>query len=355
MKKLKKIFEEGRIRDLIIKNRIVLPPMVTFNFADKDGFVSKDNIGHYDKISKDGPGLLIVEATCINKKGKLSKDQLEIGDDKYIEGLSKIGEVCHDNGAKIFIQLHHAGLRTRKEVTDDLVSSSDYDDGKVKARAMTLGEIREVQDDFVAGALRAEKAGLDGIELHGAHSYLFTQFFSKKVNKREDEYGGSLENRLRIVKEIIDRIREEVSPNFVIGIRMGSNENSLEESIQMAKTFEEYGFDYLHVSTGFDNTPIEEEVPEDFPCNWIVYGGCKIKDHVNIPVIIVNGIKTQDQVAYIRGHNLADFVAVGRGQLADHNFVKHIQDNEEIIFCLGCRPCKWFTDGRECPRYSYNI
>lgn len=330
---------------------MVVPPMVCFSFAGEGGFVSEDNINHYEKMAQGGSGLIIVEATCVNEKGRLSKDQLGIWDDKYIDGLSKIVEVCHKNDSKVFIQLHHAGLRVSKSINEDTITSSDYDNGKVTARALTIDEIHSIQQDFLDGAIRAEKAGFDGIEIHGAHSYLMTQFFSSKVNKRTDEYGGSIDNRLRIALEIIEGIKQKVSDDFILGIRMGCNENDLQTSIHMAKKFETIGVDYLHVSTGFDNTHIEEKTPENFPCNWIVYGATKIKEHVNIPVIGVNSINTSEKAQYLIENSLVDFVAIGRGQLADHNFVNHIKNGKDIIECLGCKPCKWFTNGDNCPRH----
>jgi NADPH2 dehydrogenase len=345
------LFTSQKIKNLEIKNRIVLPPMVCFTFAAEDGFVSEKNIKHYEEIAKSGTGLIIVEATCVNKNGRLSIDQLGIWSDDYIEGLSKIAQVCHKNGAKVFIQLHHAGLRTHKSVSEDIITSSDYNKGKVSARAMTKDEIHSIEKDFINAAIRAEKAGFDGVELHGAHSYLMTQFFSTKVNNRTDEYGGSLDNRLRFTTEIFKGIKQNVNDDFIIGIRMGCNENDLETSITMAKKFESMGMDYLHVSTGFDNTRINEEVPEDFPCNWIVYGATKIKENVTIPVIAVNSIKTPEEVHYLIDNNLVDLVAIGRAQLADHNFTKHIKEGGDVINCLECRPCKWFTNGDNCPRH----
>lgn len=333
---------------------MVVPPMVCFSFGGYDGFVARENLDHYEKLAKGGSGLIIVEATCVNEKGRLAKDQLGIWDDKYIDGLSQIVDICHENDTKVFIQLHHAGLRTSKSINEDTITSSDYDNGKVRARSLTIGEIHSIQQDFLDAAIRAEKAGFDGIELHGAHSYLMTQFFSSKVNKRTDEYGGSIENRMRIATEIIEKIKGKVGPNFIIGIRMGCNENNLETSIEMAKIFQNLGVDYLHISTGFDNTPIDVEISEDFPCNWIVYGGTKIKENVEIPVITVNSIKTEEEVRYLTDNDLVDFVAVGRAQLADHNFVNHLREGEDIIECLSCKPCKWFSDGRDCPRYRYN-
>ena len=352
---MKALFEIGKIKNLEVKNRIVLPPMVCFSFSAGGGFVSEKNISHYESIAKGGPGLIIVEATAVNEKGRLSGEQLGIWSDKYIDGLKKISQVCHDNGAKVFIQIHHAGLRTSKDINEDTITSSDYNDGKVQARALTTDEIHSIEKDFINAAIRAEKAGFDGIEIHGAHSYLLTQFFSEKVNKREDEYGGSLENRMRIAENIITGIKEYVNEEFVIGMRMGCNENSLESSIDMAKKFENIGVDYLHVSTGFDNTKITEDLPEDlpedFPCNWIVYGGTKIKEYVNIPVIGVNSINTPERAKYLIDNKLVDFVAIGRAHLADYNFTNHIKENEDIISCLGCRTCSWFTNGDNCPRH----
>lgn len=349
------LFTSKKIKGLEIKNRIVLPPMVAFTFAEENGFVSEKNIKHYEAIAKSGTGLIIVEATCVNKNGRLSQDQLGIWSDDFINGLSKIADVCHKHGAKVFLQLHHAGLRTSKSINEDTLSSSDYNNGKVSARAMTKEEIYGLEQDFINAAARAEKAGFDGIELHGAHSYLMTQFFSSKVNNRTDEYGGNLDNRLRFATNIFKGIKEKVSNSFIVGIRMGCNENDLETSIEMAQKFEALGMDYIHVSTGFDNTPIEEEIPKDFPCNWIVYGGTKIKENVNIPVIVVNSIKTEEQAEYLIDNNLVDLVAVGRAQLADYDFTKHIKEGEPIVECLECKPCKWFTNGDNCPRSKQRL
>ncbi|MSS44314.1 NADH:flavin oxidoreductase [Anaerosalibacter bizertensis] len=344
------LFKPQKIKNLEIKNRIVLPPMVCFGFAEDNGFVSEKNINHYESIAKGGTGLVIVEATSVDKDGRLSTDQLGIWSDDYIEGLSKIADVCHKHGSKVFIQLHHAGLKTPKHINEDTITSSYYSDGDILARSMTIDEIHSLKRDFINASIRAEKAGFDGVEIHGAHSYLMTQFFSTKVNKREDEYGGSLDNRLRFVKEIVEGIKENVNDDFIVGIRVGCNEDGLKTSINMAKKLEHIGMDYLHISTGFDNTPIEEKVPEEFPCNWIVYGATKIKKEVTIPIIAVNSIKTVEKASYLIDNNLVDFVAIGRPQLADYNFTKRIKEGQEIVKCLGCKPCKWFTSGDSCPR-----
>lgn len=348
---MNEVFKKKNLAKLEIKNSLVLAPMVCFSFGAGDGFVSDKNINHYKQIAENGIGLIIVEATAVDPKGRLHIDQLGVWDDKHIDGLRKIVNVIHVAGAKAILQIHHAGLNASMEVTDELVSSSNYEARGGQARALRLEEIREIVRSFVDGALRAEKAGFDGVEIHGAHGYLLTQFFSEKVNKRIDEYGGSFEGRNKIADQIYKCIRYKTSEDFIIGIRMGFNENSLEDSIKRAQHFEKLGFDYLNISTGFDNSPIDIDVKKDFPGNWIVHGGSQIKKNVDIPVIGVNKIKEREQIKKLIEEDHLDFLAIGRAQLADYNFTKHLREDEEIITCIECRPCKWFTNGDKCPRH----
>ncbi|MDY0236130.1 MAG: NADH:flavin oxidoreductase [Gudongella sp.] len=340
-----------KLKNIAVKNSLVIPPMVAFGLSNGDGFATNENIEHYDNISKDGAGIVIVEATCINPDGRLAVMQLGIWDDKYIKGLSKISEVIHNNGALAILQLHHAGIKAGKGVIDTPLSSSEYSINDMTSKEMSIEEIVATVKEFGEAALRAERANFDGIEIHGAHGYLLTQFFSRKINKRTDKYGGSFENNLKIADEIYGAVRKNTKEGFIIGIRMGCNDDSLEESIKRAKRFEEIGYDYLHVSTGFDNTPLEIDIPEEFPCNWIVYGGTKIKEKVSIPVIGVNMIKTREQIDYLLENDLLDFVAIGRAQLADPYFINHMLNNEDIITCLECKPCKCFSNRKDCPRY----
>lgn len=342
---------EKSIKNKIVKNPFVVPPMVAFGLTKGDGFVTDEVLSHYDKLSKGGAGIVIVEATCINKNARLASKQLGIWDDKYIEGLKRISELIHTNGCLAILQLHHAGLKAREDITDIPLTSSDYKLNGRSSRGMTLDEINTCVKDFEQGGRRADLANFDGVEIHGAHGYLLTQFFSSKVNNRMDTYGGSFENKLRIAKEIYTSVNNITRDDFIIGIRMGCNDDNLEESIQRARALEEIGYDYLHVSSGFDNTPLEDDIDKDFPCNWIVYGGTKIKEQVKIPVIGVNMIKTAYQINYLLENDLLDFIAIGRPQLADPNFINKILNEEEVISCLECKPCKCFNDIKSCPRY----
>jgi 2,4-dienoyl-CoA reductase-like NADH-dependent reductase (Old Yellow Enzyme family) len=345
---LKALFSNYKLKKHIIKNRIVLPPMVCLNWSDEQGNVSEEHIKHYEKIAQAGTGLIIIEATCIEKHGKLASDQLGIWDDAHIAGLSKIAAVCKKHGAVVIIQIHHAGLKTPKDVIDIAVSSSDYKENEKIARELTIEEIRHIQSKYVEAAVRAQQAGFDGIELHGAHGYLISQFLSPLVNKRTDIYGGEIENRMRFALEILRMIKAAVSENFIIGYRMGGNEPNLNNGIIIAKTLEKAGVDILHISSGI-GADEELNIPENFEYNWIVFCGIEVKKNVNIPVIAVNDIRTPERAEYLLRNQLVDFTAIGKPQLADPAWTKHVIEKSGIIECMECKRCMWHSDGRKCP------
>ena len=339
------------IRNHQVKNRVVMPPIVVFGAAD-DGVVTDWHVAHYRRRAEGGCGIVIVEATAVRPEGRLRSSQLGIWDDTLVDGLSRISEACKPFGAICLIQIHHAGLKTPRGITTDRISPSDYGEGSRPARAMTVGEIEDTREAFVQAAYRAAQAGFDGVELHGAHAYLLSQFASRVVNRRDDQYGGNAENRTRLASEIIHSIRSGISDkNFVIGYRMGCNEPDLADGLEIAKLLEAYGVDLLHVSSGFGGTP-EPEPPADFPESWITWGGTEIAKHVDIPVVVVNRIRTHAQANWLLDGR-ADLVALARGLLVDPDWPKKAETGEEIITCLDCEPrCKWFGTPESCPRFN---
>jgi 2,4-dienoyl-CoA reductase-like NADH-dependent reductase (Old Yellow Enzyme family) len=328
-----------------------MPPMVCFGKANREGFVTEKHIKHYEARARGGTGLIIVEATSIQKNGRLSASQLGIWSDDHIEGLSKIASACHKYGSVVILQLHHAGLKTHPEVSSipSTPWKPDRKDGQF--HVLSEEEINTIRDDFIQGAIRAKKAGFDGIELHGAHGYLLNQFASSVINQRTDNYGGSLENRMKLSTDIIHSIQRELGQEFIVGYRMGGNEPTLDDGIKIARILEEAGVDLLHVSTGIpsDNWA-PPTVPKSFPFNWIVYSGIEIKKHVSVPVIVVNGIRTPTQATWLVENKLADFVAVGRGMLADPSWAEKAMNKADVSLCLECSECFWFSDGDLCPQ-----
>jgi len=344
---MNELFSPIKVRNTIIKNRVVMPPMVCFGFGGDDGLVTEKHNSHYEARAKGGVGLIIIEATCIDKSGRLSTDQLGLWSDEQIPGFTRLAGICHQYGAKVLVQIHHAGLSAPQSITSTLLAPSNYQ-GKMKgnvisARALTLSEINALQSKYVAAALRAQKAGLDGIEFHGAHGFLISQFFSPRINKRTDAFGGSLYNRLRFLAEIIARMRPTTGNDFIIGCRMGCNEPDLKTSTKIAKILEISGIDLLHISIGLRSPRGKgPAVPEGFNYNWVVYGGTEIKKNVNVPVIVVNGIRTPEQASYLVEQGLADFTAIGKGLLADPEWANKAQDHKPIIPCINCKNCKFF-------------
>jgi NADPH2 dehydrogenase len=359
---LKTLFSKIVIRKFRFKNRIVMPPMVCFGYATEDGKVTDRNIKHYEARAKGGVGLIIIEATCVSRNGRLSPTQLGLWSDEQIEGFSRIAAVCHQHGARVLVQIHHAGMAVAPGITQDIVAPSNFQGQtrfgqNISARAMTGVEIHKIQYDFVSAALRAQKAGLDGIELHGAHGYLISQFLSPLVNHREDMYGGTPTRRIKFVRDIIGAIRKTAGDNFIIGCRIGCNEPDLKGSLKMAHELEKDGVDLLHISTGVDTLlKIEDQdlaaVPEGFPCNWIVYGATQIKNKVNIPVIAVNGIRTPEQAAYLVEKGLVDFTAIGKGLMVDPEWANKALAKTAITPCLDCKMCSLFRPGAVCPQHA---
>ena len=310
--------------------------------------VTERNVEHYRLRAAGGPGLVITEATAVMKDGKLAPFQLGLWSDEHIPGLTRISQLVKKQGAVSMIQLHHAGLVTPESVSPVAMGPSVVEENP-RSRSMTVPEIEQVRDSFIVAAVRAQKADFDGVELHGAHGYLLNQFATSLLNKREDEYGGGINSRLKLAREIIQGIRLACGDDFLIGYRLGANSPTLEEGILIAKMLEEYGINILHVSHGGSllNLP---RTPKGFVFNWIVYSGITIKQQVNIPVIAVNEISTPERAASLVENEQVDFVALARPQLADPSWTNHVKNNEPVNLCSGCKPrCRWFEESNLCP------
>jgi len=342
------LFAPFHFNNQSVKNRIVFPPVVCFNYALSDGKVTDRNVEHYQQIAKGGSGIVITEATAVWKDGRLAPFQLGIWDDEFIEGMSRIAHVVTAEGALSLLQIHHAGLLTNSEVSV-IASGPSVDEKNPRSVEMTPETIQSIEQAFIEGAVRAQKSGFQGIELHGAHGYLLNQFASSLFNKREDSYGGTLHKNLKLALDIVKGIRRRCGNDFIIGYRLGANSPTLEDGIGIARLLEQAGVNLLHVSHGgsLQNLP---RTPKEFDYNWIVYSGTQIKQHVSIPVIVVNDIRTAERASWLIDHHLCDFVSLGKPQLADPNWVAHIKNNEPENQCLSCKPkCRWYENSALCP------
>jgi len=213
-----KLFEPlSFTRGPAMKNRFMLAPLTNCQ-SHPDGRLSDEEFHWLTKRAEGGFGLTMTCAAHVQARGQGFPGQLGIFGDEHIEGLARLASTIKASGSIAAVQLHHAGNRAPKDLAGDVVCPSD--DPATGARALTLTEVEQLRDDFIAAAKRAENAGFDGVEIHGAHGYVLLEFLSPKLNRREDRYGGSLENRSRIIFEIIDGIRAQCRPDFQLGLRL---------------------------------------------------------------------------------------------------------------------------------------
>jgi len=296
-----------------------MPPMAT-GLATTQGEVTKDLIKHYEKRAK-GLGLQIVEHSYVLKGGKLSPQQLGIYEDKLVAGLAKLAERIHSLGTPITIQINHAGRVTASNVCGQQpVSPSPipHSSQHEVPRELNRNEIEEMIEAFSSAARRAVEAGFDAVEVHGAHGFLLNQFLSPLSNKRKDEYGGSLENRMRFHSQIIARIKESIGKSFPLLYRLGADDMHpeglpLKESKVFAQNLEKWGVHAIDVSGGImGSRPAHLTGP-----GYYVPLAEEIKSVVNVPVIGVGGIKTSEFADEVIRKNRVDLVAVGRAMLAD--------------------------------------
>ena len=351
-----KLFEKGRIGNVELKNRLVMTPMGT-NLAELDGTPGPAMLAYFEARAIGGCGLIMPEICRVNEKtGAGMLRQISATSDRHIPGLAKLAETVHKHGSKIFIQLHHPGREGVSSLIggQPCVSASDRvcQVSQQETRPMTLDEIHELVGQFGDAALRCKKAGIDGVELHCAHGYLLQQFLSPYTNKREDEYGGSFENRIRIVLEIIEDIRKKCGNDYVLGCRVSVEEFldkigvtedyiHIQDGIKIVKTMEAAGIDFVDVSCGLYETGIMSVEPISFPQGWRKDFVKAVRDVVDIPVIAVSAIREpQVAEAFLEG-GVSDFVGMGRTWLAEPEWGKKVLEGreDELNKCISCLRC----------------
>lgn len=329
-----------------VKNRFVLPPMVR-NLCTEDGRVTEEAVEHYAAISKGGMGLIIVEAAAITWEHRILSRNVGIYDDNLIPGLKKLADGIKTHGASAFIQINHSGPKAHFQKRFVGPSNIPVIKNKIP-EPLSVEEIEDIREMFVDAARRAQLAGFDGVEVHGAHFYLLSAFLSSYTNRREDEYGGSTRNKAKFTVDVIQRIREELG-EYPIILRINGIENvvdgiTLEEGIEISRIAEKAGIDALHVSCVVDATynpgipPIftEATMPEflkGYPYDCCIPVAREIKPHVGVPVIGVGMVRDPQFARRVMMEDNCDLLGVGRALLGDSEFVNKTlegRDNEII-------------------------
>ena len=337
--KYKYLFTPAKIGSLELKNRCIMAPM-SAALANPDGTVSDELIAYFVARAKGGMGLIMTEYAFVQPNGRSSDHQISVAEDSMIPGLARLAEAVHENGAKICLQLQHGGRRSCVESTAP--SPIPFDKGHPTPRVLTTAEVYKLVDDFVAGAVRAKKAGYDMVEVHCAHGYLLNDFVSPRANRRVDEFGGSMEGRARAAVMIIRGIKEACGADYPVSVRLSGEElvtdgNRKRDAAAMAQLFEEAGADLINVSCGVNGVgygiaPAAKETGHN------VEAAEEIHRVVDCAVSVAGRINEPEYAEAILRAGKAEFVSFGRALFADPEFANKAMEGreEEICPCVGC-------------------
>jgi len=334
------------IKSTTFKNRIVFPPVQT-NYAAPNGETTDRHIRFYQNIAKNNVGLTIVGATGINPFSRLADQAFCLYEERHVQSGKQLFEAIEKEGSVSAVQLNHGGrVMNPRLAGENIVGPSAIPSpGRESVpRALTTEEVAEIVNQFVSTGENAKKAGAKLVELHGAHSFLLNQFLSPAANQRTDQYGGSTENRARIVREILKRLRQSVGDDFIIGLRMSVEEFVegglvLKKSCEMIQMFVEDGLDIIHVSAGGGDSGAK--MIEVASAGGLIKMAGEVKKAVNIPVIAVGGVLKLETAEAAIQEGLADMVAIGRGLIADPALVTKSLEGRagEIDECTECLEC----------------
>jgi 2,4-dienoyl-CoA reductase-like NADH-dependent reductase (Old Yellow Enzyme family)/thioredoxin reductase len=342
---LKNVFSPIKVGSKEAINRFVVPAMVV-NYCNEDGTATEKYISYHEAKAKGGWGTIITEDYSVTPKGKGFTGIPGLWDDSQIEGHSKLTERVHQYDSLIIAQIYHAGRQTNHLVINDqpvAPSPIPCPVNQETPHELETEEVKELVAKFGDSALRAKKAGFDGVEIHGGHGYLIAQFMSLYSNKRTDEYGGSLHNRMRFPLEIIEDVKKKAGDDFTIFFRMSGDElvpggRNIEDTKAMSILLEDAGVDVLNISAGTYGSMHGIIPPAAIEHGWITDFAAEVKKVVDIPVITVGRINDPLLAESVIKSGKADLVAMGRASLADPDLPKKALagDFDEIVQCIGC-------------------
>ena len=344
------LFTPLTIGAVTIPNRFVRSATHDF-MAEEDGSTTDRNVALFSGLAEGEVGLIITGHAFVNPAGKASPRQLGVHEDRMVEGLSRIPQAVHDFPSRVFLQIAHAGRQTKEKICgcSPLAPSAVYEPVfKVMPRAMTQEEIKSTIDDFVQAGRRAKQAGFDGVQLHVAHGYLLNSFISPYTNRREDEYGGPLLNRARIVREILRGLKSLAGSDFPVIAKLNSSDFipqglSIEESIEMARLLEADGLDGVEVSGGMSEAgqgSIWQGLRSQEEEGYFVDSASRFKAALRIPVFGLGGFRSFAVMERAIEEGKVDLISLSRPFIREPDLVKKFRlgqvDKSECISCNKC-------------------
>jgi len=351
-----KLFSEGKIGSLVVPNRVVMTAMGVAQSAE-DGDVTDLEVAFYRERARGGVGLIITECMIIDwNNGRGNLHQTSAADDRHIPGLKRLADAVHEYESRIIGQLYHPGRQGFVHVNgvESMPAPSDLCDAMTQqpVHAMDIDEINALVDSFAQAAWRLSQAGFDGVEIHAAHGYLLNSFLSPYANLRTDQYGGSTENRVRIIKQIVEAIRNLCGKDFAVITRISADEYlsmvgkvdqgiTLDEGIAIAKALEDMGCDAIDVSSGVYETMNTAWEPFAYEEGWKSHLAAEVKQAVSIPVIGVSVYRNPSFAEALLEEGKLDFVGSARAHFADPHWSSKAEAGEpgSIRRCISCLAC----------------
>ena len=342
------LFSPFRLGTYNLRNRMVMPGITT-NFAEADGSVGDRLCDFLQARARGGFGLIVVENIGVHPSGRVMPRMVMGHEDRYLRGLARLAAAIKSQGVCAIAQISHAGRQTKSKITGaPLVFPSPIPCpiNREMPEVLTVGGIRAMEDAFVHTAVRLDRAGFDGIEIHAAHGYLMAGFLSRYSNKREDLYGGSLDNRMRFLRNVIDGIKTRVSRDFLILVRISAKEFVPEgidvaEAVEIGRGLEPQGVAALSVSVGVYESFSKLSMVSGEPEGQWLYVAEAVRRGIGLPVIGVGRIKRGEVAEAALAHGQIDLAAFGRAAVADPDLPRKLRSapREPIIWCIGCNVC----------------
>lgn len=345
MMKYENIFKPLKVKNMILRNRIVMPPMGT-NYAGQNGEINEEHIKYYEQRAKGETGLIILENVCVDfPLGSNGTTQLRMDQDNYIPALYKFTERLHKHGANVAVQINHSGASAVPDrIGCQPVSASNIPSktGGAIPRPLEKSEILDIVEKYGKAAKRVQMAGFDAVEIHAGHSYLICQFLSPIYNNRTDEFGGSLENRTRFARMVIDSVRAAVGPMFPIMLRVSADElleggNTLEDTLEILEYLNDE-VDIFDVSAALNDSLYYQIDNMNLKDGWRSYMAKAVKEKFNKPTMTTGNIRNPEVAEMILAEGDADLIGMGRGLIAEPNWAIKVRTGQEDTLrkCISC-------------------
>ena len=343
------IFSPVQIGNFIVKNRLIRSATAERMF-EADGCIRPELLDIYSDLTKGGTGLIISGHLTVSKMGKAHEEMGMLHKDPLITEWQKVTRLVHQDGAGIVAQLNHAGAKANGAGTEVLLAPSTIEarQGQKAARELTDDEIGQLVQDFVLAAIRAQKAGFDGVQIHSAHGYLGSQFLSPLYNRREDKWGGSIENRARFLMNTINAVRQTIGEDFLIGIKLGMIDGDPEglqfsDAVEVVKMLNAVPLDFIEVSSGFGGKRIKSSRPAIRSSEEEAYFreyAREIKKITALPIALVGGLRSRSVMEDVLNSGDADFISICRPLINNPYFPVQLEKGElDVSGCIGGNRC----------------